>query len=173
MLKDSSYETILRKFVSNKQERDEFRQELHLQLCEHNREKLIDYWNRGVFKWIYTRIVSNNIKSRTSKWHYHHRVPKQNEVGFIENMSNYEELCEKEIETEFEMDELDLIDLVIANKIKEKPLLVKEFTHFKWYYYENKTYDEISKMTTIPLMTVYSYVRRAEDLIRKEIKKYK
>jgi hypothetical protein len=175
MSKDKAYEEILKKHLSNKNERDEFRQVLHLQLCEHNRDKLIDYWNRGEFKWVYIKIVSNNIKSKTSIWHLTHR--QNNEILTDNFFSEYENLfdsSEEEDENEvIRKNKIQLIDNAISILTQKSPLLIKEFILFNMYYKDGLNFKKIAEKTKIKIDTVYYNVKKAERLIIKEIKKHK
>ena len=63
VLKDKIYEDILYKFLSNKKERDEFRQHLWLQLCQMPNEKIITSWNQRWFQYLFVSVVKNVIKS--------------------------------------------------------------------------------------------------------------
>jgi len=170
---DSFYEEILHKFLPKKDERNEFRQMLHLSICE--MPKVLTYWNNGFFKWIYIKMIKNNVCSSTSRWHYQMR--KKDGFGLYEDIENFqiEEITE---ETEFEIElqdkiqnKINLIDSIVEQKTKEIPILIRDFKLFRMYYNENLTYRKIAKKTGISLMAVHSYVKNAREIIQKEIQK--
>ena len=56
ILNDKFYEDVLRKYLGNPEERNEFRQELWLILLEMPESKLIGYFNQNCLKYVYAAL---------------------------------------------------------------------------------------------------------------------
>jgi len=172
---DYWFEEVLHKYLSNRNERDEYRQELHLSICTMG-DKAINYWNQGVFRWIYIGIINNNLKSKTSPWHYKFRKRNYDLYDDIEGFQVEEKYLDDEDENEKyreDIEKIKKIHKIITNKIKESPSLVREFDLFKMYYVSDMNYRQISKKTNICLKSVHNYVKKAKNIIQEELNKNK
>lgn len=167
MEKDVTYKLMFQKFIWDKEMRDDFIQEINLILLQYDETKLLEIYNQGSFKFFLSRIISNQIKSATSPWHTKYR---QNGVVFSSTELNEDYYVQEE---EINNDEkLNLIAQIIDSKIHQKPQLIREFNLFRMYYHQQLTYKQIEKITKIPYVSVYNYIKKAEDIIKKEIKKH-
>lgn len=167
VLKDRIYEDILRKFLSDKKERDEFRQHLWLQICLIPEKKIILSWNQKWFQYLYVSIIKNQIQSSDSSWHLKYRkmiaIDSSTE---IENINDENEIDLKE-EKEFK---LKCIEEGLKN-LESNPNFFIQAELFKLYFQKNMTYRAIAKKTKIPLISVHSYVQTAIVMIRGYVKK--
>lgn len=172
LIADPFYEEILHKYLSDRNEREEFKQELHLTICE--MPKALEYWNGGCFKWVYISIVKRSICSSNSPYHYKYRKKKYELYEDIESFQLEDvNISDDSIELEqielLKKQKINQINMIIQEQIKLNPLLKKEFTLFKMYFMEGMTYRAIAKKTRIPLMSCHSNVMRAKEIIINQI----
>lgn len=184
ILNDKFYEDILKKFLTNKNQRNEFRQELWIYICEMPEKKILDAWNRRYFKYLYVAIVKNQVASKSSRWHLKFRSPQIDgkRIEFVEDYENsedifsFEESAETEIIKKEKLEEFEKKLLIISDTINKirftNPKFFVKSELFKMYYYEEQSYRDIAKKTKIPLVTVFAYVKEAEQTIKDYIDKH-
>ena len=170
--KDSFFEEPLHKYFFNKDDRNEFRQFLHLAICEN--PKSLSFWNAGIFKWIYLTMIKNNVCSSSSPYHYKYRNIKYSLYDDIPGFQLEDlDLIDDEIDLieiqQIKQQKIDKIKSIIQEQTKKNPILTRDFQLFNKYYIEKKTYREISLETKIPLMSVHIYVKNAKELIQSQI----
>lgn len=185
LLQDPFYEEVLKKYLKKKSDLDEFRQELWIILLEMKDNKLIQYYDSKVLKYIYIGIINNQIKSKTSPWHRKFRAYNQinNTVSLDPTLDfNYEDkdFC-NDILKEISKPEIDFIkikkdnelkikyieDKLIALEIKDKYLL-RDISVFKMHFYNNMSYRQISEKTHISLTSVWTYINNIKYLLKKD-----
>lgn len=175
MSKDQFFEEVLHKYLSNKNEREEFKQELHLTICEN--PKTLEYWNKGVFKWIYLTIIKRSICSSNSRYHYKYRKKPYSLYDDLEHFQPEDIIDEDDFDYEEEekktKQKLDIIQNIITQQIELNPILKRDFTLFNMYYRGNMTYRKVSEITKISLMGVHIYIKNARMIILNEIEKNK
>lgn len=188
ILHDKFYEDILKKFLSNKQQRNEFRQELWIYLCEMPENKIIEAWNRRYFKYLYIAIVKNQVASKTSRWHLKfrtptidgHRIELYEEFDFDSDTMKFDSFLTESTEDEIIRQEIKeeqnkklkvINDSISVLTSKDSKFFVKSEL-FKMYYFDSLSYRDIEKKTNIPLVTVYTYVQEAQEAIKKHINKH-
>lgn len=173
IVKDNFYDEILYKFFNNKEERDEFRQELWLMLGDMAPEKIIKAWNDKYFKYLYVRIISNQVKSSNSKWQYNKKFDME---GFklvteFHTQSIEDDIIKEETKKENQT-KLSIIDKAINHLIGINPHFIIESQLFKMHHQDGLTYREISSKTNIPATSVFEYIQSAQVLIKGHIKKH-
>lgn len=164
VLKDPVYESILIKFMDNNPQIDDFRQHLWLILLELPDDKVVDAWNGNWFKYLYVRIITNQIKSNTSPWHVGYRkhdLPLLDEYNYMSEEDAFEK--DKEIY-------LELMGKGINKFLNQNPCYKRDFELLKMKYIDGHNYREISEMTMIPLGSVYKYVQTALMLLENYMK---
>lgn len=196
IIKDRFYEDILLKYLSTEEDRNEFRQQLWLIICEMPTPDIIQAWEKKYFKYLYIRIIQNQICSKTSPWHRKTRLHQQmesiifydsddsNEEIEQNNQINYnnndlliddfnpEFLITQQESIEESKNQLKIIDKALEYLLNNNPHFIVESELFKMYYKNNLTYREIAEKTKIPLRTVYATVQTAKMLIKSHIKKH-
>lgn len=195
ILKDKFYEDMLKKFVKNKQDRQELKQYVWISICQMNEEKLIAIWNKRQFKYYYVNIVKNQVQSSDSYYHRLYRKFKKMDIGeekkhekdiearqakfretedfvlFSDSEKNIEEqIIEQETKQENQI-KLNLIEKALIKMVKDEPLLFVQAELFKLYYKQNMTYREIEEKTKIPRTSVFQYVNLAKFHIKQYINK--
>ena len=184
ILKDKFYEDMLRKFVKNKQDRQELKQYVWISICQMNEEKLITIWNKRQFKYYYVNIVKNQVQSSDSYYHRLYRKFKKMDIG--QEKTDYQpqefvnddqldgniedEIIAQEIKEENQL-KLRLIDKALIQMVKDEPLLFVQAELFKLYYKQHMTYREIEEKTKIPRTSVFQYVNLAKFHIKQYINK--
>lgn len=166
ILTDTFYEEVLKKYLSNKSGRDEFRQELWLIILEMPDDKLIHYYDTKCLKYIYIGIINNQIKSNTSAWHRNYRKNQPQE--YFDNI--YDSIDEADyvlnVKTENE-DKLDYITDKLVQIESADPKMVRDITLFKMHFYEGMTYRAIEKATNIGYVNVFHYVNNIKNILIK------
>lgn len=168
IVKNNIYQNILVKYFSEKNERDEFRQFLFIQICEIDDEKIELIWSKNEFLWYYCGIVKNQVKSSSSAWNKYRESFKKNvDISVFENYleNNDEESYEDEIN-----EKLSQIKQSINHYLKVNPKYKTDFDLFKLKYEQGLTYRAIAKKTNIPLTSVYQYILNATTLIQTHIR---
>ncbi len=171
ILEDKFYDDVLLTYLKNKEERNEFRQELWLILLEMPRHKLIGYYDTKCLKYIYIGIINNQIKSNTSPWHRKFRNEKQGKL-FTE-YNETKDLREDDINSTKEIKKKDEIKIkYIEDKLNElelkDPYLKRDITIFKMHFYDKMSYRKIAKKTNISLVSIWKYVNNVLFLLRKD-----
>lgn len=169
------FKETIGKYFNRKADRDNFTSHILCEMADIPLDKLQNAHYYGYLRWLFVRIVKNQVKSNNSSWHNLHRNrltdddPEdlqiaQEEDSFDEHMIN--------------KDRFKLIKPAINNilsksydKAKQKQIVVINMTCFNLYHFEHLTYKQISQKTNISEATVYRAVKNAEVLIRTEINK--
>lgn len=180
ILQTPFYEDVLKKYLSNKEERNEFRQELWLILLEMPKEKLIDYYDRKCLQYIYIGIINNQIKSSTSPWHRNFRVTKElslcvpNQNGDSSNNdldiadhSDFEQVVADK--TLFE-NKLTQIETILWELQHDDPHLKRDIDLFRIYYLQRLPFRKIADITKISNVSVWKYVTNVKRLVKERIK---
>lgn len=173
IIKDNFYDEILFKFFNNKEERDEFRQELWIMLGEIKEEKILKAWNDKYFKYLYVRIISNQVKSSTSRWQYNKKFDMEKfkaDTDFSTESIEHD-IIKAEVAKENTL-KLTLIDKAINHLITINPHFIIESELFKMHHKDGLTLREISNKTNIPSTSVFEYIQSAQVLIKGHIKKH-
>lgn len=182
---DKYYNDVLESYLKNKSERDEFRQEMWVILLEMNDDKIIDYYDRKILKYIYIGIINNQLKSSSSPWHtkfrkfksllvddsivfkdtYRQDAPADsgtliNNLIFIDD---FDEVKELKLDNEIK---LDYISKELKKIIKENPMMVRDVEVFKMHFYDKLSYQKISNITKISKTNVYVYVNNIIRLLK-------
>ena len=192
---DPIYETILQKYFSDVEERNEFRQFLWLQICETPNEKIESIWHKGYFLYWYCSVIKNQVISSSSRWHKEHRTSshKLNNILFdcddmlespettrknkylnqaiefiLDTNTEESKIIHKEIGMENKKKVL-MISEAIGHHLNRDPKLKTEFDLFNMYHQDGLTYREIQNKTRIPLSGVFRYIKDAEILIKNNI----
>lgn len=174
LLTDKYYEDVLPYYISDKTERDEFRQELWLILLSKPDKKLIKWYDDKILKYIYVGIINNQIKSGSSPWHIKHR---NNKIGkFKGKYTEYEETKDIRLDDNKVKEKID--DEIKIKYIEDKltylegkdPYLKRDISIFKMHFYEKLSYRKITKRTNISTSAVYFYVNNVLFLLRKDKK---
>lgn len=192
MVKDRFYEDVLYKYLSNSDERDEFRQELWLIILEMKEEKLISYYDSKCLKYIYIGIINNQLKSSTSPWHRKHRMQKAYNFAdkidtggsgrgsqfnndnfksfFYESADDYESslFIKEDFERKIEYIESKLVELE-----SKDPYLHRDITIFRMHFYDGMSYRKIALKTHICLVSVWKYINNVIFLLQKDQNKIK
>jgi hypothetical protein len=165
----ATFNSILASYFRDKNERDEFRQHMFLEVYKLKEEFMINIYNQGGNDLIhfYAAMVKNQVCSDSSPW------AKQRQNGIIYN----EELLTN---LPYEDDPIYInkknVIIDVINRLQGKhPKMIEDFDHFKWYFFENMSYRQIEKKLTqngtpISRHTVRTKVIRAEALIKNYIK---
>lgn len=182
---DRYYNDVLESYLKNKSERDEFRQEMWVILLEMNDDKIIDYYDRKILKYIYIGIINNQLKSSSSPWHtkfrkfksllvddsivfkdtYRQDAPADsgtliNNLIFIDD---FDEVKELKLDNEIK---LDYISKELKKIIKENPMMIRDVEVFKMHFYDKLSYQKISNITKISKTNVYVYVNNIIRLLK-------
>lgn len=165
ILKNPIYEVVLKKYLSDEYELNEFRQHLWVIISELPEEKILHIWNQGYFLFWYCNVIKNQIKSSTSSWHKSYRLANQNVSNSIKEVIDDIEIDQEDTRKE-KLQKLILIQDAISYHLRKNPRLQTEFKLFNLKYVEGYTYREISKKTKIPLASTFQAVLDAEILIR-------
>lgn len=164
ILIDPFYEEVLCKYLANKSERNEFRQELWIILLEMPEIKLIQYYNTKCLKYIYIGIINNQIKSNTSAWHRNFRKNKTQEYfdNIYDSVDEFDNILEIKTENE---NKLDYISEMLLDIEKKDPKMLRDVTLFKMYFYEKMSYRHIEKLTKIGYVNVFYYVQNIKKIL--------
>ena len=182
---DKYYDDVLESYLRDKSERNEFRQEMWIILLEMKEEKLIDYYDRKILKYIYIGIINNQLKSSSSPWHTKFRkfrtllvddsivfkdVFRQdypakdgtliNTLAFVDD---FDEIKELKLNDEIK---LDYINKELKNIVKNNPVMIRDVEVFKMHFYERLSYQKISDKTKISKTNVFVYVNNIIRLLK-------
>ena len=182
---DRYYNDVLESYLKNKSERNEFRQEMWIILLEMKEEKLIDYYDRKILKYIYIGIINNQLKSSSSPWHTKFRkfrtllvddsivfkdVFRQdypakdgtliNTLAFVDD---FDEIKELKLNDEIK---LDYINKELKKIVKNNPVMIRDVEVFKMHFYDRLSYQKISDKTKISKTNVFVYVNNIIRLLK-------
>lgn len=192
ILSDKTYEEILRTFLVVKNERDEFRQHLWLQICQLSERDLVKSWNEKYFTYLYVSIIKNQIQSNTSSWQKirlkydsAHKIDSESNDYSTDDIAatnrkkySYEEDFTQSVEQNYidaeliteKKNKLLLINEALDYHIKLKPMFYLEASIFKMYFESDMSLRDITKKTGIQTTSVFNYVKTAKQLIKQYIK---
>lgn len=178
--KDYSYEEIISKYFTSREWKNEFRQEIYLNILEMEREKLFRLWNAGEFKWFFCSLVKNEAVSSTSYWYRKNRkwnaerLDDGVDVKYLN--AKYQNFNSENSEEEYEeqhqqnVEKINRMNTIINEQIENDPHLLKDFTLFKMQYFQGLKPKQISDKTNIKLRNVYAYISKAHKILLKEMK---
>lgn len=166
--KESYIDDIIKKYLSDYNQIMEFKQYIMLEVLQSpNSGKTLSIYNNGEFPFWISKIITNNIKSYSSKW-YRYLHPDNNTVQYqdyfnidVEQETDFSHIKEKQLKD---------IDNILKQLYIENPLLIKEITIFKLYYFDNINYTQIAEKTKIPYTSVNRYVKTILDILQKKLK---
>jgi len=172
ILNDKFYDNVLVTYLSNKSERNEFRQELWLILLEMNETKLIKYYDDKCLKYIYIGIINNQIKSSSSPWHRKFRMNQPMEYDV--NTNDSQDQSDIDIDNKVIRDiRIDYIEKQLEYLERKDPYLKRDITIFKESFYNKMSYRKISAKYNIATSSVYLYVNNIKFLLIKDKDKIK
>lgn len=168
ILADKFYEDVLRKYLGNPEERNEFRQELWLILLEMPEDKLIAYYNQKCLKYVYIGIINNQIKSSTSTWHkkFRNRV-----LEYNGNLNEPDESIDIIKNKTLDETRLKYINDTLILLEKKDPRLKRDITVFRMHFEEGLSYRKIAAKTRISVVSIWKYVNNVIFLLQKDINK--
>lgn len=169
ILTDKFYDDVLMSYLSDKNERNEFRQELWVILLSKPKSTLIKWYDGKYLKYIYIGIINNQIKSGTSPWHRKFRMNKP-----MEYFDSYDNVID---DSELDITNSEIRDIrinYIESKLKEleqkDPYLFRDIQIFRMHFLDKLSYRKIEKKTGVSYLSVWKYVNNILFLIRKDIK---
>lgn len=165
------YDQIIRNLINNSQLDydlfEDIKQELYLQILD-GPIKVIGIYNRGQFKWWFTRIAVNQIKSTKSRI-YATYVKKSlgdeeyNDISHtnIKPPAIYDRIDEK--------NKYNYVLKFVNKQMKLNKESHRNFYCWKLYYINDYTMQMITNETKIPITSVYNYIREARRVIKTEL----
>lgn len=93
IVKDKILDQIINNIAKDAKDEDlnDLKQDIYLELLEKNEEWLFGIYERGQMNYYLTRIVMNNINSKTSPFYYRYRKYKRQEVQIDDTAEKGEE----------------------------------------------------------------------------------
>ena len=93
IVNDKILDQIINNIAKNAKDEDlnDLKQDIYLELLEKNEEWLFGIYERGQMNYYLTRIVLNNINSKTSPFYYRYRKYKRQEVQIDDTAEKGEE----------------------------------------------------------------------------------
>ncbi len=166
----ATFAAIISSYFKKKDERDEFRQFIILEITKVPEQLMFSLYDNDELKFYFASIVKNQVCSSTSPWH---KQRYSSEI-YSEDYS-FDIPDEDEITTSSSYQKKRQVNKAINYLQGKNPKLMEDFDHFKWYYFDNKSYRQIEKMlrengTPINRHTIRTKVIRAEALIKNYIK---
>jgi DNA-directed RNA polymerase specialized sigma subunit len=165
--KGSIYDQVIDNIITpNFHQKDELISELAIQF--HSQEKnIIKAIDGGYFKYLFIRIIKNQVHSSTSPFHKNCRVQSNNAFDISESF------------IELEDDDFELNDKMLKeeqrNALEQAIKSIKttwfEMEMFNLYYKQNKTYRQIEEEYNIDHVLVFLTVKAVKERIKKQIKK--
>ena len=145
--KDKEIKSICRKIGGNLA--DDLYQELMIIILEYNKEKLLDIYNKGYYKWFIVKTLTNQFNSNSSPFNKKYR-PK--ELDYLP-----EHTYDKNID-------------ILINKIEV------ELNKLHWYdkelfkaYITSGSFRKLEKLTGIPFASINRTVNNVKNRIRDNI----
>lgn len=182
---DKYYDDVLESYLRDKSERNEFRQEMWIILLEMKEEKLIDYYDRKILKYIYIGIINNQLKSSSSPWHTKFRkfrtllvddsivfkdVFRQDYpakdgtlISTLPFVDDFDEIKELKLNDEIK---LDYINKELKKIVNNNPVMIRDVEVFKMHFYDRLSYQKISDKTKISKTNVFVYVNNIIRLLK-------
>lgn len=164
------------KMVNNKNNAEDFYQDLFIIMSDKDEKKMLEILNRGeMFAYIYI-IIKNNLRSNTSRYYYTYRKPQGYEYNEImdyrESYDNNKDELLKDIEESY---------TILNNKIRmylelEGNNNVSKYYQkeiFFMYYSDNEdiTYRKMGEKLDIPYVSIFNTVSSMRKKIEKKFKK--
>ena len=93
IVKDKILDQIINNIAKDAKDEDlnDLKQDIYLELLEKNEDWLFGIYERGQMNYYLTRIVLNNINSKTSPFYYRYRKYKRQEVQIDDTAEKGEE----------------------------------------------------------------------------------
>lgn len=150
---------ISRTITKNDELSDDLLQEVLVQLYEKNEIKLDTYDDNSI-KYYIVAVMKLNYFSKTSRFHYNIRKPNEKMIEFQPyHIMEFEEMEFDELTNE---QILRILEIEFGELQYYKKLL---FTHYLTLGSMNK----VSKLTTIPLVTVSRYINEIKNTLRENV----
>jgi hypothetical protein len=127
---------------------DDLYQELMVILLEYNKQKLIEIYNKGYYKYFLVKTLTNQFNSNSSPFNKLYR-PKEVEV----------------ISYDYDLN-IDILAAKIEDKLNELHWYDKEL--FKAYLISG-SYRKLSKQTNIPFNSISRTVNHVKNFIRNNL----
>ena len=168
LLTDKFYDDVLVTYLSDKAERNEFRQEMWIILLEMPLSKLIKYYDDKCLKYVYIGIINNQIKSSSSPWHRKFRMNQPMEYFDYfstedDSMINIDNAVIRDVRINYIEEKLKYLE-------KKDPYLFRDIQIFRMHFYEKLSYRKIEKKTNVSYLSVWKYVNNVLFLLRKDKK---
>lgn len=165
--KGSIYDQVIDNIIApNFHHKDELISELALQF--HSQEKnIIKALDGGYFKYLFIRIIKNQVHSSTSPFHKNCRTQSNNAFDISESFLDIEE-------DDFELNDKMLKEeqrLMLEQAVKTIKTTWFEMEMFNLYYKENKTYRQIEEEYNLDHVLVFLTVKKVKEKIKKQISK--
>lgn len=145
------------------EDRDEFKQHIYLELLTKKGDKLIRSYQGGWIDLLVYKMMKNQYLSKSSPWA---QKVKSNESNTSIDLVNIPIEDDSEISTtKLKSEVLRLLDSRIW---KKHHFLKKQYhnTLFTMYFFEKKTYREISELTRIKSTTIRASVQETLQFLR-------
>lgn len=151
---------IARTITRNNELSDDLLQEVLLQLYEKSDIKLETYDDNSI-KYYIVAILKINWHSKTSRFHYNIRKSTENMIEF--QPYHIQDIVIMEFDELTNDDILRILEIEFGELVYFKKLL---FTHYLTLGSMNK----VSKLTTIPLVTVSRYINEIKQTLRENVR---
>lgn len=167
---DKIYKEILNNITKNNGDAEDLFQEIMIMILEHkNPEFILEIYNKNQFKYFFIRMLQNQLNSKSNLYYHKYRKHTQNNWECFyegnEELDNTSMLNDRFNETDLDRKELLEETLTICdNYLSSRSFYEKEL--FEMYYYQDKSYGQISKETKIPKTSVYKSITRTFEEIR-------
>jgi len=142
---------------------EELYQEIFLNLCEMEEDKMLSIFNGSNGKRIYYYLIGfarNQIYSKTSK--FYRQYKRADDTNEITEVKHPQFIYNPVKEEQFSIIEEFLIKQNINSSFKLKNGNSYSVELFELYYGENLSYGEISEKTGIPKSSVYDTIRQLQ-----------
>ncbi len=187
---DQIIKNILSKFSHSKDDFNDLKQNLWVYLCQMKKQKLMEAWNNKYFKYLWIKMIDNQVNSSTSSFFRKNLKQKNNKVELIEydvdpnskrdylnymenlTVDGYDEfIINKEIDNRKNY-KLRLIDKALNHILESDPKMITQIIIYKMSMMEGLSYRKIQEKTKIPISTTSNYINTVEVLIKGYLKKY-
>jgi DNA-directed RNA polymerase specialized sigma subunit len=125
-------------------------------------QRTIDMYNRNELKYYFCRIVSIQVNSTTSPFYYQTALIVDSKAT-IQN--EHIEYYIGEDKSQITPSKSDIAKEMIKDKITDWFSL----TLMRMYFFEDKTYREISEEINIPTSTIYANIRKSINKVKENI----
>lgn len=165
--KGSIYDQVIDNIITpNFHQKDELLSELAIQF--HSQEKnIIKAIDGGYFKYLFIRIVKNQVHSSTSPFHKNCRTQSNNSFDISESFLDLED-------DDFELNDKLLKEeqqSLLEHTLKQIKTTWFEIEMFNLYYKQNKTYRQIEQELGIDHCLIFLTVKGVKEKIKKQISK--